>query len=310
MQPRNSYAPVAAIAAIMALTACGQSTTPQHSDKAQAPEAAPVQEAPVAVAQKSSMDAVLSGAHRTDKEKARDVYRNPKDTLAFFEINKDMTVAELFPGGGWYTKVIAPYLASGSGTFIAVNSDPGDNEGRQERLKQFEDKFSDETIYGSVKSGLISKESGFAQSGTVDVVLTFRNIHNLMKAEVLDTYLNHSFDALKPGGILGVVEHRAGTDTPQDPQAQNGYVREDFMIAAAQKAGFEFVSSSEINANPKDTRDHPFGVWTLPPVKRSSVTYGEKDPSFDSAPYVAIGESDRMTLKFRKPVGAEGSLLE
>jgi len=297
--------------ALIAVAACGQSDTQSSSTKSPAPteEPATTEAVTESVADKSAIDTVLAGAHREDSDRARDAFRHPAQTLAFFEVTPEKRVAELFPGGGWYTKVLAPYIATGNGTYIAVNSDPGDNERRQQGLQRFKDAHSDTSIYGNIQHNLVGTERPMAEAGTLDVVLTFRNVHNLMPGGNTEAFFANAYASLKPGGIFGVVEHRANTDVEQDPQARSGYVREDFVIAVAEKVGFEFDSKSEVNANPEDTKDHPFGVWTLPPVKRSAPR-GETNPDFDRTKYDAIGESDRMTIKFRKPIGAEGALLE
>lgn len=256
------------------------------------------------------LDYVLAGDHRSDEERARDQFRHPKETLLFFGVKPNQRVAEMFPGGGWYTKVLAPYLAKGDGQYIAVQFNPGDNERRVEGLNRYKDNFSDKTLYGDVAVELIDREGSTMPADSYDTVLTFRNVHNWMGGEIADDFFQEFYRVLKPGGVLGVVEHRGDPAVEQDPRARTGYVREDFTIEMALAAGFELEASSEINANPNDTRDHPFGVWTLPPVKRSSATRGEVDEGFDRAKYDAIGESDRMTLKFRKPVEDKGALLE
>ncbi|MEL6568020.1 MAG: hypothetical protein AAFQ22_06340, partial [Pseudomonadota bacterium] len=217
------------------------------------------------------------------------------------------TVVELWPGGGWYTQILAPYLASGGGSLVAATWDPeafeGDRRARiEERITGYSEAFSDAETFGDIQIAALSGVSGpLTEPGTADVVLTFRNIHNWMSGEYLDKVFSDAFNALKPGGVFGVVEHRLPSTTEQDPAARSGYVHEDFVIAAAERAGFVLEAQSEINANPADTADHPFGVWTLPPNSRTSDREGNAPEGFDAASYAAIGESDRMTLKFRKP---------
>ena len=254
------------------------------------------------------LDAVLAGEHRKDQAE-RDQYRNPKETLMFFGVSPDMTVVEIFPGGGWYTNVLAPWIATGSGTYVAVNADPGEDERRIARQTAFEDRFADTALYGNIQFGTVGGDAPMVADGTADVVLTFRNVHSWMGRGTEKEYYDAFFAALKPGGVLGVVEHRGDPNVEQDPRARTGYVREDVVIAQAQAAGFEFDGKSEINANAKDDRDHPFGVWTLKPRRRSPRD-GETVEGFDRDALDAIGESDRMTLKFRKPANDEGRLLE
>lgn len=257
------------------------------------------------------IDAVLAGDHRTNEERARDAYRNPRETLLFFGVEPDMTVVEIWPGGGWYTQVIAPYLKQGGGAYYAAGFP---SEGASERvlaaLSTFRTNYVENPdIYGAVQMTELAPGADIAPAGTADAVLTFRNVHNWLGRGAAPDYFAAFYRALKPGGVLGVVEHRAdGADLPED--GSSGYVYQDDVIALAAAAGFELDASSEINANPADTKDHPFGVWTLPPVRRSSQVRGEENPDFDRAAYDAIGESDRMTLRFRKPLAADGALLE
>jgi len=251
---------------------------------------------------------IAAGDWRSDAEKARDTWRHPVETLEFFGVKHTDTVAELWPGGGWYSNIIAPYLESGDGQLIAVQWDLDQAEG--ERLEMLTKRIADymavyaadPDLFGRVQLSAFSSESDeFADPGTVDVVLTFRNVHNWMGGDYSDKFFTDAYAALKPGGTLGVVDHRLPSSAEQDPRATTGYVHEDFVKAMAINAGFEFVAASEINANPADTADHPFGVWTLPPVSRDADRDGNGVEGFDPEKYVAIGESDRMTLKFSKP---------
>jgi len=246
----------------------------------------------------AALQAAANGAWRSDADKARNGFRHPVETLSFFGVRPDATVVEISPGGGWYTQVLAPYLAQGGGTYVAALADPAASERAAQAVASFKERFSDESIYGAVKISVFGRDGNAAcEPGTADVVLTFRNVHNWMGGGYHDNAYKSFFDCLKPGGVLGLVEHRREeSDTPQDPKGADGYIKESYVIAAAEKAGFKLAGKSEINANPKDTKDHPFGVWTLPPVRSSG-----NNANFDHSKYDAIGESDRMTLKFVKP---------
>ena len=240
-----------------------------------------------------SMQAVLNGAWRSSANKARDGSRHPAATLAFFDIDADETVVEISPGGGWYTEVIAPYLKSGGGTYIAAT------RGNAGRDAKFLSKFNDADIFGEINVGVLGGEG--IDSESADTVLTFRNIHNWMRGDTVSDVFDNAYAALKPGGVFGVVEHRLPASVEQDPQGRTGYVHQDYVIELAEDAGFELAGTSEINANPKDNADHPFGVWTLPPVSATQDRSGATPEGFDPAKYLAIGESDRFTLKFIKP---------
>ena len=220
----------------------------------------------------------------------RDSYRNPYETLSFFEIKPSMTVVELSPGGGWYTEILAGYLTN-SGTLIAAHFDKNSSNNylKKSRLS-FEKKISSNPLYKNIK--VVNLTSELSRPESVDAVLTFRNLHNWL-GPMMDKIFSNAFTALKPGGIFGVVEHRANKETSIKNMKKSGYVTEDYAIQFAEKHGFTLISKSEINANPKDTKNHPKGVWTLPPTLRLKEKDKEK--------YVAIGESDRMTLLFKKP---------
>ena len=241
------------------------------------------------------LKSIISGDHRTPKYAARDRYRNPFETLTFFGLRPDMRVVEIWPGGGWYTEIIAPFL-KGNGKYYAAHRNRDTTNARiLAGIKRYDTKLKARPDqYGEVVvTELSRKKTDIAPPGSADMVLTFRNVHNWMKFGFDATIFKAMYKALKPGGILGIVEHRADPDEFPDPQALSGYVQEAQVKALAEAAGFEYVAKSEINANPKDTRDHPKGVWTLPPSLRLKDTDREK--------YLAIGESDRMTMKFMKP---------
>lgn len=246
----------------------------------------------------SLWEELLTAGHRSDKNKQRDEYRNPKETLEFFGIKPGMTVVEIAPGGGWYTEIISPLLGP-QGTLYAAHFDPNSSvEYYRNSRAKFERKMEVESdVYGNVTITTFQPPQVFdiAPEGSADAVVTFRNVHNWLRGgrEATVNSFKAMYKALKPGGVLGVVEHRLPKSQEQDEKASSGYMHQDFVINLAQEAGFKLVASSEINANPKDTADHPKGVWTLPP----SLRLGEQDRE----KYLEIGESDRMTLKFIKP---------
>ena len=244
-----------------------------------------------------ALSAVIAGDHRPEANRARDAFRHPAETLTFFGLKADMKVVEVWPSTGWYAEILGPYLAK-SGKYYAAGWDPESKiEFVQRGIKVFSDKLAARPdLYAGTEMTVLSfpDKTAIAPAGTADMVLTFRNIHNWMGGGNAEKAFAAMYAALKPGGVLGVVEHRAKTDVPQDPKAASGYVREDHAIELAKKAGFVLEASSEINANPRDTRDYEKGVWTLPPTYRE----GEKDKD----KYTAIGESDRFTLRFRKPL--------
>ena len=244
-----------------------------------------------------SLESIISGEHRSDANKARDIYRHPKQTLEFFGLQEDMTVVEIWPSGGWYAEIIAPYLNE-SGQYISAGYDPNDESPYfRARAAEFMDRLNQNpNLYSNVQHNILKLPDRIeiAESNSADMVLTFRNVHNWMANDHAEAVFEGFFKALKPGGILGVVEHRGDASVPQDPGAKSGYVNQNYTIALARKAGFIFEASSEINANPKDTKHHRDGVWTLRPTYSSLSEAEKKD-------YSDIGESDRFTLKFRKP---------
>ena len=250
---------------------------------------------------------VVAGDWRGDEAKARDRYRHPVESLTFWGLKPGMTVLEIQPGAAsWWTEILAPYAKRTGGTFLVTGADldnPELPDAARKARTDFEARYGAKPdLYGKVgvvnwgaKSKPLPKES-------FDFVLTARSVHGWMRTPgMVEKTFKEFHDALKPGGILAVEQHRANPG-PQDPKAVSGYVTEAYVIEQAEKAGFKLVATSEINANPKDTKDHPFGVWTLPPTLLS-VPYGSgkpEDPAFDHSKYLAIGESDRMTLRFEK----------
>jgi predicted methyltransferase len=247
----------------------------------------------------TQLDGVLAGSWRSAANRARDVYRHPKATLQFFGIRPDQTVIEITPGGGWYSEILAPLLHD-NGHYIAAVQKPADGGEARRDGDALHRKFAaDAARYGNAQFVEFDpKTPVFGTPGSADMVLTFRNVHNWIAAnkEGADTapaMFKAFFAVLRPGGVLGVVDHRANDDATLAAVKESGYLPTRYVVKLATEAGFTLDASSEINANPKDTRDHPKGVWTLPPT----LTLGEKD----RAKYQAIGESDRMTLRFIKP---------
>jgi predicted methyltransferase len=246
----------------------------------------------------ASLDAAIGGSQRSEQARARDVYRHPKETLQFFGIEPTQTVLEIAPGGGWYTDILAPYLHDAGHLYEAQYVSPLPELSAEERAGDaayMRKLASAPAIYGNVVVGTLraGEFTGFDANERFDLVLTFRNIHNWMKDGELDANLRAFYRALKHGGALGVEEHRARPGTSLQQMIDTGYVTEAFVIEHAQAAGFVLAARSEINANARDTKDYPHGVWSLPP------TYAGGDA--DRARYAEIGESDRMTLKFIKP---------
>ena len=242
----------------------------------------------------NQLDRVLAGDWRSATNSARDVYRHPKATLQFFGIQPDQTVIEITPGSGWYSEILAPLLHDNGHYIAAVQAPVGGGEARrdQDALHQ---KFSADTAhYGNAKFVEFDpKAPVLGPPGSADAVLTFRNVHNWVMADTAPAMFKAFYAVLRPGGVLGVVDHRADDAASLASVKQSGYVPTRYVVKLATDAGFTLEESSEINANPKDTKNYPKGVWTLPPT----LTLGDQD----KAKYLAIGESDRMTLRFIKP---------
>ena len=273
----RNFRPVA-IAALFAAAACS----------------APAENATASEAAAKPGDAIttaVAAPTRTPTNVERDTYRNPAETLAFFGVKPGDTVVELWPGGGWYTEILAPLAKAGGGTlYVAAPWERGLG-----RIK--EKQAADAATYGALKLAEFPATGAGTKvpDGSADVVLTFRNVHNWRfgGADKTADAFKQIFAMLKPGGTLGVVEHRLNEDDDAAKEEKSGYMKESSIIAFAEAAGFKLAEKSEINANPKDTKDYEKGVWTLPPNLREGDT--------DRAKYVGIGESDRMTLKFVKP---------
>ena len=245
----------------------------------------------------ASLAAAIAGDWREPKNVARDVYRHPAETLAFFQVEPDDTVVEITPGGGWYAEILAPWLRD-RGHYVAATWDDaiaGQPKYRYDLNTSLRAKFAgNAAVYGTPELRLFDPQAPvFGPPASADVVLTFRNAHNWVADGNADEYFKAFFEVLEPGGILGVADHRAKPGTDLDTMKESGYLTEALVIELAQDAGFVLEAQSAINANPRDTADHPNGVWTLPPSNNHDDA--------DDAKYQAIGESDRMTLRFRKP---------
>lgn len=257
------------------------------------PGAAPAGTAP----DDAALRAAIAGPQRSAANRARDDARHPYETLRFFGLGPGATVIELAPGAGWYTEILAPYLRERGRLLAAHYARDSANEGRRRSRAAYEAKMAaDAANYGRVVTGTLPTTGRFDDlpvAGNADLVLTFRNVHNWLEEGSLDGLLRASFAALKPGGVLGAVDHRAPPGTSLERQRTSGYINEAVMTEHARAAGFVLEATSEVNANPRDTHDHPHGVWSLPPTLRG----GDRD----RARFVAIGESDRFTHRYRKP---------
>lgn len=253
--------------------------------------ATPVAAKPADPAIRTALEAAVAAPTRTPANRARDKYRHPAETLAFFGIKPGDKIVELFPSGGWYTEILAPFVNSGDGNLIVAGPAGKSDTTIATKLA------TDLSVYGKVSRARFPSTAGEAgiAPNSVDAVLTFRNVHNLKMGTVdaSAAAFREMFAMLKPGGVLGVEEHRLPENMDSAREKTSGYLKVSTVKALAAKAGFQFAGASEINANPRDTHDYPKGVWTLPP------SFAEGDT--DRARYAAIGESDRMTLKFIKP---------
>ncbi len=280
---------VALSAALLMAVSCGEKTD----------TAAPGAPAGPAV---GSLEWAVAGDWRIEAEKARDKWRHPVETLTFFGVKPSDTVVEIYPGGGWYTAVLGPWLKQGGGKLYAAQPDPAASTSARANVEAYTAAFvANPDTYGTIEVTVASRTSpGVAPEGVADAVLTFRNVHNWMAAGYADKIFADAYKALKPGGVLGVVEHRLPSARDQDLTASTGYVLESYVVQLAENAGFTFEESSEINANPKDNADHPLGVWMLPPNLRAPAPDTPEALTYDAGKFRTIGESDRMTLRFRK----------
>ena len=261
-------------------------------------------DAPAAQAQPFSIQDSVEGDWRSEANRARDPWRHPSETLTFLGLEPGLTVVEASPGSGWYTEIIAPYTHRNGGRFLAAGFPKNDERPYAQRSRQkFQENFADRPDrYGPiVVTELSGAEGSVAPADSADLILTFRNVHNWVPAGTAEQIFAEFFRALRPGGVLGVVDHRLPADVAEDPRLSTGYIHESTVIQLAERAGFVLEASSEINQNEADTANHPFGVWTLPPTRLTAPFRQDPDPNFDRTPYDAIGESDRFTLRFRKP---------
>ena len=295
MKPALLTAPI-----LLALAAC----TPSGSDTAATAEPAagattPAPSDDIVQAHSPSLETVIAGGWRTPEFVERDRYRHPAETLEFFGLQPQHTIIEITPGGGWYAEILAPYVRE-RGQYVAAIVDP-DAVAEDRRDYYARGVATLETLFGANpeqfdRARVVRYDPAapdFGEPGSADMVVTFRNVHNWLGAGQAEGMFQGFHEVLKPGGVLGVVDHRA-TDGMAEYD-KSGYVGQDRMIALAEGAGFQLDASSEVNANPADTRDHPNGVWTLPPTNNHDEADADK--------YARIGESDRMTLRFVKPAG-------
>lgn len=242
-------------------------------------------------------DAALARAVRSPLRSpalvARDRYRHPRESLSFWGLKPGMKILEIWPSGGYWAEILAPYAKATGGEYIAAV---------QNASRPLPAKFSDKDLYGDIVTTVFNDKSGpLVPPGSVDFVLTARNIHDWMATPGMpEKAMADFYAALKPGGTLAVEQHRADP-RPMKPNASDGYMSTAYVVQLAEQAGFKLEDRSEINANPRDTKDYPFGVWTLPPTRQSAPSGQPPNPSLDHSKYDAIGESDRMTLRFRKP---------
>jgi predicted methyltransferase len=285
-----------ALVTTIAAFGCGSTETPPAASP---PGSVSTPAAAGGSAVDAKLVAAIAGPQRTEAERARDAFRHPRETLEFFGLKDDMNVVELSPGEGWYTAIIAPVVFE-HGKLSVTTSDPNGPPASEatQNAKALLDRFAKHPeAFGKVNPMVVRWKAdpiSLGPDGSADMVLTFRNAHNWIEAGIFDKVLGAISKVLKPGGVLGLTDHRANVGGPTDAKkiGDTGYVPEAFLIAQVEAAGFKLADKSEVNANPKDTKDYPKGVWTLPP------TYELKD--VDRAKYQAIGESDRMTLKFVK----------
>jgi predicted methyltransferase len=279
--PTSLRAAIWLASAIALLTACAGTPT------------APAPAAPAHV--DPALSAAVASPERSPAAAARDSARHPVEELTFFGLAQSQTVVELWPGGGYWTDILGPYLAPHGHYYVAL-AKAGIDADEDAGVVRWRKRFAGQPErYGSIiQTTLGPGRFDIAPPGSADLVLTFRNLHNWMDGGYASEAVAACFRALKPGGIFGIEEHRGRSDRPQDPKAKDGYVRQDYTIELAQQAGFELIGSSEMLANPRDTKDWVDGVWTLPPT----LSQGDKDRER----YIAIGEADNYVLKFRKPM--------
>ncbi len=292
----------------VAIAACSKAPEPAAPATPVAPAATVAAEPTLAV---SPIRAAVDGAWRSEADRSRDAFRHPAEVLEFWGLAPGMAVLEVQPGAGWWTEILAPYAHANGGSFYVTAADLDNPElpdasriARADLAARFAAKPE---IYGTVNLVNFGAKSAPLPAATFDFILTARSVHGWVNNQLADKMFADFYQALKPGGILALEQHRAneGTDPANElTGTSSGYVMQSAVVALAEKAGFKLEASSELNANPADTKDHPFGVWTLPPTARTRpYSEGEDahDANFDRSKYDAIGESDRMTLKFVKP---------
>jgi predicted methyltransferase len=297
-KPRFAWLLIAAL--ILPATACAQQVAPGASAEPDQPVDALVPPTSASDFTASQLDQVLAGSWRSPANRARDVYRHPKATLQFFGVQPDQTVIEITPGGGWYSEILAPLLNDNGHYIAAVAAPRASAEARRDDSALHRLFAADPAHYGNARIVEFDPRAPvFGPPASADTVLTFRNVHNWVQAGTAPAMFKAFFTVLRPGGVLGVADHRAAPGASLESVKGSGYLPTDYVVKLAVDAGFVLDASSEVNANPQDTHDHPKGVWTLPPT----LTLGEQD----RAKYQAIGESDRMTLRFVKPAAPAGA---
>lgn len=295
----NTRHPVFAMIFAFALVACGEQDG--NGSAGEAPNASDAGSTSVA----GMIREAAEGEHRSESNRARNEHRNPVETLTFFGLEPDMTVIEIWPGGGWYTEVLAPVLRDEGRLVVADFPEETESDYLSRVSEEYRAKLEAEpAVYDQVEVIGFGKAGRFdlGPSGSADLVLLPRQFHNFIRDESVDEMLAAIHDVLKPGGVLGVVQHRAPEDAVPESEDRSGYVRESYVVEQAEAAGFRLDARSEINANPDDDADHPMGVWSLPPTLAvcSDIEEGEEKAECE-AEWRAIGESDRMTLRFVKP---------
>lgn len=299
VNPVAGLVKIAAAMAVLSLSACGGD------------EAAGSAETPGTQAGAGPVAEAVASVARTPEQVERDQWRHPVETLEFFDVQPGDTVVELFPGAGWYTEILGPLLKRGGGELVAVIPDPEASDYYRQAADAYRAAYVDRAeTYGEITITPFVADGAFGPDGSADKVLTFRNVHNWMAAGYADRMFENAFNVLKPGGVLGVVEHRLPSAWDQDLSARTGYVHEAYVIQLAARAGFELEAETEINANPNDPADHLLGVWMLPPRLLAPEEGSTLAADYDPQRYIDIGESDRMTLKFRKPLAAADDQME
>jgi predicted methyltransferase len=288
---RLHHAP--SLLALLTALGCGAEAASEPPPRTEPVEPSAGDESAAALPPSGDLAAAIAGPQRSEGNRARDVHRHPQQTLEFFGVGPDMRVLEIRPGGGWYTEILAPYLREQGALAVAIPSAEGRRARYRQRFLDLQRERPDVLGAAEVVTFDPPETLELEADGSYDMIVTFRNTHNMVGDDAAEAAFAAFFRALRPGGILGVVQHRAAPDADPATSAEQGYLPEAYVVRTAEAAGFQLEESSEINANPEDTRDHPEGVWTLPPVLR----LGEEDRER----YEAVGESDRMTLRFRKP---------